>query len=54
MFDNLNSLLLDIFKESRLSGEPYTSKMQEIEAVSVLGTVFIVFYLAVMYLPRDR
>lgn len=49
MFDNLNTLLLDIFKESRLSGEPYTSKMQEIEAVSVLGTVFIVFYLAVMY-----
>jgi len=35
MFDNLNTLLLDIFKESRLSGEPYISKMQEIEAVSV-------------------
>ncbi|KAF0764140.1 putative gustatory receptor 28b isoform X2 [Aphis craccivora] len=33
MFDNLNTLLLDIFKESRLSGEPYISKMQEIEAV---------------------
>lgn len=35
MFDNLNTLLLDIFKESRLSGEPYISKMQEIEAVSL-------------------
>ncbi|XP_025198703.1 uncharacterized protein LOC112597015 [Melanaphis sacchari] len=33
MFDNLNTLLLDIFKESRLSGEPYKSKMQEIETV---------------------
>jgi len=35
MFDNLNTLLLDIFKESRLSGEPYICKIQEIEAVSL-------------------
>lgn len=35
MFDNLNSLLLDIFKESRLCGETYSSKIQEIEAVSI-------------------
>lgn len=34
MFDNLNSLLLDIFEESRLSGETYSSKIQEIESVS--------------------
>lgn len=33
MFDNLNSLLLDIFEESRLSGETYSSKIQEIETV---------------------
>ncbi|VVC43597.1 7TM chemoreceptor [Cinara cedri] len=33
MFDNLNSLLLDIFKECRLSGETYSSRTQEIEAV---------------------
>ncbi|XP_022175636.1 uncharacterized protein LOC111037398 [Myzus persicae] len=43
MFDNLNTLLLDIFKESRLSGEPYISKMQEIEAIiGVTLTYFIV------------
>lgn len=33
MFDNLNSLLMDIFKESRLSGETCLSRMQEIESV---------------------
>jgi len=39
MFDNLNSLLLDIFKESRLSGEKYSSILHEIEAVSTLYVV---------------
>lgn len=40
MFDNLNSLLLDIFEESRLSGETYSSRIQEIETVCGLDLIF--------------
>lgn len=36
MFDNLNSLLMGIFKQSRQKQETYSSRMQEIEAVSLL------------------
>lgn len=44
MFDNLNSLLLDIFKASRISGETYPSQVQEIEAVSMHSCKHIIHY----------
>lgn len=40
MFDNLNSVQLDIFNENRVSGRTYSAKIQEVETVSASMRVF--------------
>lgn len=41
MFDNLNSVLLDIYKEVRFVGGMNSSKMQEVEMVSAYDTFLL-------------